>query len=58
MINGSNDAFSPKKVLFWVSLEKFEGTESKTPENRQKEDVVYGFLAKLEKYQNTHISVR
>jgi hypothetical protein len=31
MVEGSNDAFPPKEVPFWVSLKKFEFTGSITP---------------------------
>jgi hypothetical protein len=57
MFQGSNDAFSPKEVPFWVSLKKFEFTWSVTPENREKVGVVYGFPATLGESIKTHISV-
>jgi hypothetical protein len=58
MVDGSNDAFPPKEVPFWVSLKKFEFTGSVTPKNRQKVGVVYGFPAKLGESIKTHISVK
>jgi hypothetical protein len=58
VVDGSNDAFPPKEVLFWVSLQKFEFTGSVTPKNRQKVGVVYGFPAKLGESIKTHISVK
>jgi hypothetical protein len=58
MVEGSNDAFSPKEVPFGVSLKKVEFTGSITPQNRQKEGVVYGFPTKLGESINTHISVK
>jgi hypothetical protein len=58
MVSGSNDAFSPKKVPFWVSLKSCDGTGSKTPRNRLKECVVDGFPAKLEKGKKTHSSIK
>jgi hypothetical protein len=58
MVEGSNDAFPPKEVPFWVSLKKFDFTGSVTPKNRQKVGVVYGFPAKLGKSIKTHISVK
>jgi hypothetical protein len=58
MVEGSNDAFPPKEVPFWVSLKKIEFTGSITPKNRQKEGVVYGFPAKLGESIKTHISVK
>jgi hypothetical protein len=57
MVDGSNDAFPPKEVLFGVSLQKFDLTRSVTPKNRQKVGVVYGFPAKLGESIKTHISV-
>jgi hypothetical protein len=36
MINGSNDAFPPKEVLFGVSLKKFDLTGSVTPKTAKK----------------------
>jgi hypothetical protein len=36
MVEGSNDAFSPKEVPFGVSLKNFDFTGSITPKNRQK----------------------
>jgi hypothetical protein len=56
MIDGSNDAFLPKEVPFWGLIEKFESAGSVTPKNRQKEGVVYGFLAKLGESIKTHLS--
>jgi hypothetical protein len=58
MIDGSNDAFSPKEVPFGVSLKKFEFAGSVTPKNDQKVGVVYGFPAKLGESVKTHISVK
>jgi hypothetical protein len=58
MAEGSNDAFQPKEVPFWVSLKKFDFTGSVTPKNRQKVGVVYGFPAKLGESIKTHISVK
>jgi hypothetical protein len=58
MVEGSNDAFPPKEVLFGVSLKKFEFMGSVTPQNRQKVGMVYGFPAKLGESIKTHISVK
>jgi hypothetical protein len=58
MVDGSNDAFHPRKCLFGVSLKKFEFTGSITPKNRQKEGVVYGSPVKLGESIKTHISVK
>jgi hypothetical protein len=58
MVDGSNDALSPKEAPFGVSLKKFDVTGSATPKNCQKVSVVYDFLAKLEESINTHISVK
>jgi hypothetical protein len=58
MVADSNNAFSPTKVHFGVSLKKIEFTRSITPENRQKDGVVYGFPAKLGESTKTHISVK
>jgi hypothetical protein len=40
MVDGSNDAFPPKEVPFWVSLKKIDFTGSVIPKNRQKVGVV------------------
>jgi hypothetical protein len=37
MVDGSNDPFPSKKVLFWVLSKKIEFTGSMTPKNRLKE---------------------
>jgi hypothetical protein len=58
MVEGSNDAFPPKKVPFWGLIEKIEFTGSISPKNRQKEGVVYDFPAKLGESIKTHISVK
>jgi hypothetical protein len=42
VVEGSNDAFPPKEVPFWVSLNKFELAGSVAPKSRQKVGVVYG----------------
>jgi hypothetical protein len=34
MVDGSNDPFPPKEVLFGVSLKKFDLTGSVTPKNQ------------------------
>jgi hypothetical protein len=57
MVNGLNDAFPPKEVLFWISLQKFDLTGSVTLKNRQKVGVVYGFPAKLGESIKTRIPV-
>jgi hypothetical protein len=57
IIESSNDAFTPKKVLFGISLKRFELMGSVTPKNRQKVGVVYAFPAKLGESIKTHISV-
>jgi hypothetical protein len=36
MVDGSNDAFPPKEVPFWVSLKKFDLTGSVTPKTAKK----------------------
>jgi hypothetical protein len=57
VVDGSNDAFPPKEVSFWVSLKKFHFTGSMTPKAAKKVGVVYRFPAKLGESINTHISV-
>jgi hypothetical protein len=58
MVEGSNDAFPPKEVPFWVLIEKNSVYGVSNPKNRQKEGVVYGFAAKLGKSIKTHTSVQ
>jgi hypothetical protein len=58
MVDGSNDAFSPKEVPFGITLKKFGFMGSRTPKNRQKVGVVYGFPAKFRESIKTHISVK
>jgi hypothetical protein len=41
MVDGSNDAFTPKDVPFWDSLQNLDLTASVTPKNRQKVGAVY-----------------
>jgi hypothetical protein len=36
MVDSSNDAFPPKEVPFWVSLQKFDFTGSVTPKTAKK----------------------
>jgi hypothetical protein len=48
MAEGSNNAFQPEEVPFWVPLINFEGMGSKTLKNPLNECVVYGFPTKLE----------
>jgi hypothetical protein len=58
IVEGSNDAFPPRKCLFGVSLKKIDFTGPVTPKDRQKVGVVCGFPAKLGKSIKTHISVK
>jgi hypothetical protein len=58
MVEGSNDAFSPKEVPLRGLIEKFEFMGSRTPKNRQKVSMVNGFPAKLGESIKTHISVK
>jgi hypothetical protein len=58
MVDGSNDAFPPKKVPFWGLIEKISVYGVNNPQNRQKEGVVYGFPAKLGESIKTRISVK
>jgi hypothetical protein len=59
MVDGLNDAFSPKEVPFRGLIEKkFDFTGSVTPKNRQKVGAVYDFPAKLADSMKTRISVK
>jgi hypothetical protein len=58
MVDGSNDAFTPKEVPFLGLIEKNWLNGVSNPKNRQKVGVVYDFPAKLENSIKTHISVK